>query len=203
MGNKLGIVTVSVMLIAAGVAGAAPTTLINQGTQWNYAVLQNDLWPNWSTAGYADFNWSQAIWSSGFAAFGNPYSLPYNTDWTANTDLALQTSINLSGSINGNLTLNVASDNGFIVFVNGNQVAKENAEGYTSYWEYSLPVNPSVFVQGTNVIEVLAEDHGGATFFDMKLSGDVTANVGPAPGALLLGSMGMGLVGWLRRRNTV
>jgi hypothetical protein len=143
MGNKLGIVTVSVMLIAAGVAGAAPTTLINQGTQWNYAVLQNDLWPNWSTAGYADFNWSQAIWSSGFAAFGNPYSLPYNTDWTANTDLALQTSINLSGSINGNLTLNVASDNGFIVFVNGNQVAKENAEGYTSYWEYSLPVNRS------------------------------------------------------------
>jgi len=200
MRNKSWFLAAGVML-AAGVANADPATFVSQGASWNYAATQSDLWQNWSSAGYGSFDWSSATWSIGNAAFGNSGSPA--TYWAPNTDLALQTTYNLSGTINGNLTLNVASDNGFIVFVNGTQVAKANAEGFTSYWEYSLSVDPSVFVQGTNVIEVLAEDHGGLTFFDMQMKGDVTAPVVPVPGAALLASMGVGLVGWLRRKGAL
>jgi hypothetical protein len=44
-----------------------------------------------------------------------------------------------------------------------------------TYWEYTLPLTTLGFISpGNNIIQVLAEDHGGATFFDLKLTtGDV------------------------------
>jgi len=175
-----------------GVANAAPTTLISEGSLWQYSVI-GDLWPNWNSNGYNAVDWNSMQWQTGNAAFGNPYSLPYNTTWTANTDLALQQSFNIGGVLQSPITLNIASDNGFMVFINGQQVAKENAEGYTSYWEYALPLTTLGFISpGSNVIRVLAEDHGGATFFDLKLTGDVIPSV-PEPATMLL--LGFGLIG--------
>jgi len=105
--------------------------------------------------------------------------------------LALQQTFNISGSLSEPITLNVASDNGFVVFINGVQVAKENAEGYTAYWEYTLPLGTSSFIYpGENLIQVLAEDHGSATFFDLKLTGEVSV---PEPTTMLL--LGLGLIG--------
>lgn len=181
-----------------------PLTVIQQGDLWNYSIFSSpDLWTNWSTIGYHSFDWANANWFSGNAAFGNPHQLPYNTYWPANTDLALQRNITLLGTLSS-VTLNVASDNGFIVFVNGVQIAKENAEGYTSYWEYSFSnINPSAFINGENTISVLAEDHGGATFFDMQMTGDFTPI--PEPSSILLisgGILSFGLMGWYRRKKS-
>lgn len=127
---------ISIVLIGGNVANATPTALVAQGDNWNYKVLGTDLWSSWGTVGY-DASYFTGLTSNGDAAFGNTnaYNIghSYSTYWAANTDLALQKNIVLGGAINGNLTLNVASDNGFLIFINNQQVAKQNAEGFTSY----------------------------------------------------------------------
>jgi hypothetical protein len=197
-GFLISVVTGLLLWASAGISVAAPVTLIDQGAMWNYTVLTNDLYPAWGSAGYNSFNWNTATWQQGQAAFGNPYSLPYHTYWAAGTDLALQSTFNINGALSTPITLDVASDNGFMVFINGTMVAKQMAEGYTAYWEYVLPLSTIGFVEGLNVIQVLAEDHGGATFFDMKLTADVTAAPVPEPATMFL--FGSGIVGLLGSR---
>ncbi len=188
------------LLLGATAAYSAPVTIINQGDSWQYSTLSQDLWPVWNTFNYGSIGWGSLAWSNGNAAFGSAGGLSHNTYWGINTDLALQKQISVNGIFNGSLTLNAASDNGFAVFINGLEVVRQNAEGYTSYWEYSFAVNPNVFIVGVNTIQVVAEDHGGSSFFDMKLSGDLQPV--PEPSTLLLfgaGLAGLGAYG-LRKR---
>ena len=199
MKSKLWVLVAGVMF-GASVASASLTTLVDEGASWQYTTLTNDLWSNWNAVDYGSFDWEHANYSTAQAGFGYGGGLPANTYWAPDTDLALRTTFDLSGTLS-NLMLNVASDNGFAIFVNGQQIAKDNAEGYTNKWEYTYNVGSSAFKQGINRIDVLAEDHGGWTFFDMKMTGDVAAPVVPAPGALVLGWMGLGLIGWVKKRR--
>jgi hypothetical protein len=188
------------LAMGAAPARAVPTNFVSSGDVFQYSTLTTDLWTHWTSAGLADFASNNGIWQDGASAFTNGAGpLSGHTYWAANTDLALQTTFNFNGTLNGNLNLNVASDNGFLVFLNGQLLAKDNAEGFTNYWEYSYSLNPSALVQGLNTLQILAEDHGGATFFDMALTGDVVAAV-PEPGLLAL--LGLGFLGmFVARRN--
>lgn len=185
-------------------AVAGPVTLVNTGQTYNYKVI-GDLWgaggASWAGVNLATFdNFATANpisgWATGQSAFGNGSGLPQNTNWTANTDLALYTTFNLADMLSGSMTLNVASDNGFAIFLNDQLLAKENAEGYTSIWEYTFSNSSSLLVSGVNTLKILAEDHGGATYFDMKLSGTV-----PEPGSLALAGLALLGLAAARRRS--
>jgi hypothetical protein len=201
--KKTFLAGLAMSMVAFGLAAevyATPVTLVAQGSQWQYTTLGFDLWPAMN-ATYGSVDWSNASsWATGNAAFGN--STYQSTYWAAGTDLALLQTFNVAGVVNGSATLNVAADNGFIIFLNGQMIANQNAEGYTSYWEYSFNLADSLFATGVNTLAVLAEDHGGLTCFDLQLTADVNRSPVPEPGTLLLFGTGIaGLAGLARKKR--
>jgi hypothetical protein len=125
---------VLIFLVLIGLSGqvfATLTNLIEQGAKWNYTQYNfvpdgeeatwEANWYSWNSAGYDSFDWNNATWSEGNAAFGNwafvELGLVPNTSWDDDHGFALRKCYFLDGTINGNPTRNVASDNGFMLFV--------------------------------------------------------------------------------------
>ncbi len=194
-------------------AFAVPVTFISTQSDWDYTFI-DEIGPgnnatNWNSVDYSTYldRTSSSTWMSGTAGFGN-YSSDYNTYWAANTDIAIRQTFTFNG-LADDLLLNVAVDNGYVAFLNGTMIGKANTGGYTNlngypnptHWEYSVDVNTSLLLQGSNELVILGEDYGGLTFLDVMLS---SSNVGPAPvpapGTLAL--FGLGLLGlWSARRK--
>ncbi|NKB38692.1 MAG: hypothetical protein GKR93_16285 [Gammaproteobacteria bacterium] len=183
-------VVLFVSLFTLTTAYAVPITIVSQQDVWSYNQATG-LGSGLIGGGFATFTSGYTGTSTGNAAFGNSGlgGAPlYTTLWDANTALYLQKTVNLDGIITGNATLNVAVDNGAAIFINGTQVFNADAGGFTSIWEYTASVSDSLFINGLNTISVIANDYGGATYFDMQLLANIeaaTANV-PAPATFML-----------------
>ncbi len=203
MKKSLTVLVIALLMFSiVSATNAAAAILVEQGSVWQYSVLDSDLWTDWNNVNYSSFDWNSSNWKQGNAVFGNKRG-DYSTYWSVNTDLALQQAFHVDGKLAGPATLKVTADNGFIVFINGQEVARENEGGYAYYWEYTytLPLaDPRIITSGQNIIEVFAEDHGGKTFFDLELTGNVAPV--PIPGSLFLLSTGLiALAGAKCRKN--
>ena len=199
----------AVFLIFGQTVSAAPVTILSQQSFWDYNVTGTNFGPNGlASVDYAGFLAEYTGASNGQAGFGNttpPAGGATNTAWNVGDDLALQTTTTLSGNVIGDVTLNVAIDNGAKVFINGTDVFFADAGGYTTIWEYTTTISGSLFNAGLNTISVLASDYGGLTFFDMQLvaeDGIGPPSAVPVPAAVwLFGTALFGLVGFSKRRN--
>lgn len=68
----------------------------------------------------------------------------------------------------------------------------------------SFDFDSSHLVVGTNVVRMTSDGGTGFAYDDFEVTG-ITVDYAPipAPGAILLGGIGVALVGWLRRRRTL
>lgn len=74
-------------------------------------------------------------------------------------------------------------------------------DGYI--WRAYAPVAWSDMTDGQVTIDIVAPGEPYVTFDYALLDTKAIDVVVPAPGAVLLGTLGMGLVGWMRRRRTL
>jgi hypothetical protein len=182
-------------------ARADPVTILPAGAIWNYTFTDPTADPTWNTTTGVG-----GIWQSGPAPFSNcpgagcggfTTDFDAGTDWPADNsgslddNLWVRTAVNLPAQLQS-LNWNLGADNGFKLFVNGVLIAADNAEGFTSRWEYSGGIPLNLVGPGAQVIAVALEDHGGLTAFDMEILG--TATPEPASVALcVIGLLGAGI----------
>jgi hypothetical protein len=172
-------------ILAVGANASLATVILAPGSSWEYTTDGG------------------ATWQVGNAPFGNVLSGDFGyatgTYWPAYGSLEVKTTLDLTGFDLSTISWDLGVDNGFALSVNGNPVAADNAEGYTSRWEYSGMFPAADLHSGLNLVDVVLEDHGGLTAFDMQISGRQTNGVPDAASSLQL--LGFALLGLGAIRN--
>lgn len=120
----------------------------------SYPAVHAWVHPVWLTeAAFDSTGEAKWIWES------NPTQ---QADTQVDTSYSFQNTFEWMGEVSGaTLNLALASDNGYQVYLNGNSLGQDSGEfNYSS--ADSITVNPSYFVQGTNILKFVVTNKGVA-----------------------------------------
>lgn len=152
--------------------------------------------PDLSAAAAILGNWLTTPSSPGGGWSGGPVAIPGS--WAINSETAII--YTLTGAL-ANVIASFGVDNGIFVWLDGVFLGGHLRGGGSSPGEYTF--NLGNLGPGTHYLQVLREDHGGSTGYDVQVTGDVAAVPVPAALPLLASALGMlGIAGWRRNRRT-
>lgn len=149
------------------------------------AMLNFAAAPNLSAASAQLGSWLTSSAPTGGAWSAAPVAIP--SAWTVNSETAIVYAINAAAGLT-NVHLSLGVDNGVFVWLNGAYLFGARAAGGSALGEYTLTLSD---LTGLNYLQILREDHGGGTGYDILLTADVARVPEPATVAIF----GLGLLG--------
>jgi len=127
-------------------------------------------------------------WSTG------PVSIPSN--WSVQHETAIIYAIDGGATGLTGVSASFGVDNGILVWLNGMFVGGAQRPGGVVSGEHEFALGS--LGSGTNYLQVLREDHGGSTGYDVSVTGNVAPIPLPAAGLMLIA--GLGGLAAIRRR---
>lgn len=183
-------------------------TLVSMGAEWKYLDDGSNPGTNWMAATYSDTGWAAGPAELGYGDGGAEATVvgfidtdPGTTGDQKNAATYFRKTVTLSGvSSFVSLELNLRRDDGAVVYINGQEVRRDNMSGGTVTYQtfassvvgstaeetyYSMSIDPSVLLEGDNLIAV--EIHqASATSSDISFDLELVAHAVNSSTTLLL-----------------
>jgi hypothetical protein len=191
--------------LTATATSSTPTTLVASGSTWRYLDTGVNLATAWRASGYNGSAWPTGAAQLGYGdggeatvvGFGPNANQKYVTTYFRRT-------FNVSNRCAySGLTLQLLRDDGAVVYLNGQEIARSNMPsgtishttlastaigGAAESTFYSFNVSPALLANGTNTLAVeihQANRTSTDVSFDLRLTGTLAAGSASAPAALL------------------
>lgn len=209
-------IAVAAVLAASGAAQAGTITILDNSSLGSYndsigtalngtsAVFPTSGDPTIDVTVAPDLSAAGAIlgdWLGDPANLNGNWSAPQAIprSWAVGTETAIVYRFGGSGQTFENIQLDLGVDNGIFAWLNGQFLGGQLRPGTSSLGELSFNLGD---LSGTNYLQILREDHGGVTSYDIRMTAESqrTDPIIPAPTASLLGAAGLGFTAARRRR---